>query len=66
MTGWGRTGDWFAVRRTDGVVPDILTTAKGITGAYVPLGADGDHAARSPTTSTTTTSRTATPTRRTR
>ncbi len=37
MTGWGRTGDWFAVNH-DGVVPDILTTAKGITGAYVPLG----------------------------
>src|SRR5262249_44708237 len=41
MTGWGRTGDWFAIYRDgghDGVVPDILTTAKGITGAYVPLG----------------------------
>jgi taurine--2-oxoglutarate transaminase len=37
MTGWGRTGDWFAVNH-DGVVPDILTTAKGITGAYIPLG----------------------------
>ncbi|MGI0131632.1 MAG: aspartate aminotransferase family protein [Thermoplasmata archaeon] len=37
MTGWGRTGDWFASRRF-GVVPDLLTTAKGITGAYVPLG----------------------------
>jgi taurine---2-oxoglutarate transaminase len=37
MSGWGRTGDWFAVSH-DGVVPDILTTAKGITGAYVPLG----------------------------
>jgi taurine--2-oxoglutarate transaminase len=37
MTGWGRTGHWFGVDH-DGVVPDILTTAKGITGAYVPLG----------------------------
>jgi taurine--2-oxoglutarate transaminase len=37
MTGWGRTGDWFAVN-FDGIVPDILTTAKGITGAYIPLG----------------------------
>jgi taurine--2-oxoglutarate transaminase len=37
MSGWGRTGHWFAVDH-DGVVPDILTTAKGITGAYVPLG----------------------------
>ena len=37
MSGWGRAGNWFAVDH-DGVVPDILTTAKGITGAYVPLG----------------------------
>jgi taurine--2-oxoglutarate transaminase len=37
MTGWGRTGAWFGVDHF-GVVPDILTTAKGITGAYVPLG----------------------------
>src|SRR5947209_17703594 len=37
MSGWGRTGSWFAVDH-DGVVPDILTTAKGITGAYIPLG----------------------------
>ncbi len=36
MSGWGRTGEWFAVNRW-GVVPDILTTAKGITGAYIPL-----------------------------
>ena len=37
MTGWGRTGEWFAVDHW-GVVPDILVTAKGITSAYVPLG----------------------------
>jgi taurine--2-oxoglutarate transaminase len=37
MSGWGRTGEWFAVNHW-GVVPDILTTAKGITTAYVPLG----------------------------
>ena len=37
MSGWGRTGKWFAVDNW-GVVPDILTTAKGITTAYVPLG----------------------------
>jgi taurine---2-oxoglutarate transaminase len=37
MTGWGRTGAWFGVDHY-GVVPDILTTAKGITGAYMPLG----------------------------
>jgi taurine--2-oxoglutarate transaminase len=37
MTGWGRTGRWFCVDHWD-VKPDILTTAKGITSAYVPLG----------------------------
>ena len=37
MTGWGRTGRWFAVDHW-GVQPDILVTAKGITTAYVPLG----------------------------
>ncbi len=37
MTGWGRTGKWFAVDHY-GVVPDILCTAKGITNAMVPLG----------------------------
>jgi taurine--2-oxoglutarate transaminase len=37
MTGWGRTGKWFAVDNWD-IKPDILTTAKGITSAYVPLG----------------------------
>jgi len=37
MTGWGRTGKWFAMDHW-GVAPDILVTAKGITSAYVPLG----------------------------
>ncbi|MDH2901530.1 MAG: aminotransferase class III-fold pyridoxal phosphate-dependent enzyme, partial [archaeon] len=37
MSGWGRTGEWFACNHWN-VIPDILTTAKGITGAYVPLG----------------------------
>jgi taurine--2-oxoglutarate transaminase len=37
MTGWGRTGEWFAVNHWK-VLPDILTTAKGVTSAYVPLG----------------------------
>lgn len=37
MTGWGRTGQWFAVDNWN-VRPDILVTAKGITSAYVPLG----------------------------
>ncbi len=38
LSGFGRTGRWFAVDH-DGVSPDILTMAKGITGAYVPGGA---------------------------
>ncbi len=37
MSGWGRVGSWFAVDRWN-VRPDLLTTAKGITGAQVPLG----------------------------
>jgi len=37
MSGWGRTGEWFAVDNWK-VKPDILTTAKGVTGAYMPLG----------------------------
>ena len=40
MSGFGRTGRWFAVDHWD-VVPDIMTMAKGITSAYVPLGAVG-------------------------
>ena len=38
MTGFGRTGAWFAVDHW-GVVPDIMTMAKGLNGAYLPLGA---------------------------
>jgi taurine--2-oxoglutarate transaminase len=37
MSGWGRSGKWFAMEHW-GVTPDILVTAKGITSAYVPLG----------------------------
>ncbi|HET9741848.1 MAG TPA: aminotransferase class III-fold pyridoxal phosphate-dependent enzyme [Terriglobales bacterium] len=37
MSGWCRTGHWFAVDHWN-VQPDILTTAKGITNAMVPLG----------------------------
>ena len=37
MSGWGRTGKWFAVDNWN-VQPDILVTAKGITSAYMPLG----------------------------
>jgi putrescine aminotransferase len=37
ITGFGRTGFWFGVER-DGVVPDMITFAKGVTSGYVPLG----------------------------
>ena len=40
MSGFGRTGEWFAVNHWD-VVPDLITMAKGLTSAYVPLGAVG-------------------------
>jgi taurine--2-oxoglutarate transaminase len=40
MTGFGRTGRWFAVDHW-GVVPDLITLAKGLTSSYVPLGAVG-------------------------
>lgn len=36
MSGWGRTGEWFAINNWK-IKPDILTTAKGITGAHIPL-----------------------------
>src|SRR5438105_11738774 len=38
MAGFGRTGTWFGVDNW-GVVPDIITLAKGINSGYVPLGA---------------------------
>ena len=40
MAGFGRTGEWFAVDHWN-VVPDLITMAKGLTSAYVPLGAVG-------------------------
>jgi len=38
MSGFGRTGEWFAANHWK-VVPDIMTMAKGLTSAYAPLGA---------------------------
>jgi taurine--2-oxoglutarate transaminase len=38
MSGFGRTGEWFAVDNWN-VVPDLMTMAKGLTSAYAPLGA---------------------------
>jgi taurine--2-oxoglutarate transaminase len=40
MSGFGRTGKWFAIEHWD-VVPDLITMAKGLTSAYVQLGAVG-------------------------
>jgi taurine--2-oxoglutarate transaminase len=40
MSGFGRTGRWFAVDHW-AVVPDLITMAKGLTSAYVQLGAVG-------------------------
>ena len=40
MAGFGRTGEWFAVDHWN-VVPDMITMAKGLTSAYVQLGAVG-------------------------
>ncbi len=36
MTGFGRTGSWFAFEQ-DGVVPDLVTFAKGVNAGYVPV-----------------------------
>jgi putrescine---pyruvate transaminase len=37
ITGFGRTGEWFATGRY-GLAPDLITVAKGITSGYIPLG----------------------------
>lgn len=38
ITGFGRIGEWFAVSR-EGVAPDLISVAKGLTSAYAPMGA---------------------------
>jgi taurine--2-oxoglutarate transaminase len=42
MSGFGRTGDWFAWQNAtinpEGVVPDLVTFAKGVNSGYVPAG----------------------------
>ena len=42
MSGFGRTGSWFAWQHPevnpDGVVPDLITFAKGVNSGYVPAG----------------------------
>lgn len=37
MSGFGRTGKWFALEHY-GVVPDLITFAKGVNSGYVPVG----------------------------
>jgi adenosylmethionine-8-amino-7-oxononanoate aminotransferase len=38
ITGFGRIGEWFAITR-EGVEPDLISVAKGLTSAYAPMGA---------------------------
>ena len=38
VTAFGRLGHWFASEEVFGMVPDIITFAKGVTSGYVPLG----------------------------
>lgn len=39
VTGFGRLGHWFASEDVYGIVPDMITCAKGLTSGYLPLGA---------------------------
>ncbi|WP_137112386.1 aminotransferase [Rhodobacter sp. SY28-1] len=39
VTAFGRLGHWFASEDEFGVVPDMITCAKGLTSGYLPLGA---------------------------
>merc|ERR1719409_1764660 len=41
MSGFGRTGELFAFQHYPGVVPDIFTSAKGLTGSWQPLSVVG-------------------------
>ena len=38
MTGFGRTGNWFASQTMD-LKPDLITLAKGLTSGYMPMSA---------------------------
>lgn len=39
VTAFGRLGHWFASEDVFGIVPDIITTAKGLSSGYLPIGA---------------------------
>jgi adenosylmethionine-8-amino-7-oxononanoate aminotransferase len=39
VTAFGRLGHFFASEEVFGIVPDIITTAKGLTSGYIPMGA---------------------------
>lgn len=41
MVGMCRTGEFFSFQTYQGIVPDIFTCAKGITGSFLPLSAVG-------------------------
>lgn len=41
MSGFGRTGKLFGFCHADGVVPDVITFAKGVNGAFLPLAGVG-------------------------
>ena len=63
MSGFGRCGEWFAWQRHgEAGRPDLMTLAKGLTGAHLPLGAVVALRARSRPGSSTSGSRPASPT----
>lgn len=39
VTGFGRLGEWFVSEKLFGIMPDMITSAKGLTSGYLPLGA---------------------------
>lgn len=39
VTGFGRCGEWFVSEKMFGIQPDIIVSAKGLSSAYIPLGA---------------------------
>jgi len=41
MVGFGRTGKFWGFQHYEGVVPDIVTSAKGLSAAYIPLSVVG-------------------------